>query len=84
VPRTWLITFGAYALLCIANLAALAQESPLGQTVALKILPESPTATTRYPAQLSVLGIQPDGSAIDLTSDPKLSIELQSSETARL
>jgi hypothetical protein len=84
VPRTWLITFGAYALLCIANLAARAQESSLGQTVALKILPESPTATTRYPAQLSVLAIQPDGSAIDLTSDPKLSIELQSSETAQL
>ncbi len=84
MPRTWLITFGAYALLCIANLAARAQESSLGQTVALKILPESPTATTRYPAQLSVLGIQPDGSAIDLTSDPKLSIELQSSETAQL
>lgn len=84
MPRTWLITFGAYALLCIANLAALAQESSLGQTVALKILPESPTATTRYPAQLSVLGIQPDGSAIDLTSDPKLSIELQSSETAQV
>ncbi|MCE2809794.1 MAG: DUF1549 and DUF1553 domain-containing protein [Planctomycetaceae bacterium] len=84
MPRTWLITFGAYALLCIANLAARAQESSLGQTVALKILPESPTATTRYPAQLSVLAIQPDGSAIDLTSDPKLSIELQSSETAQL
>jgi hypothetical protein len=84
VPRTWLITFGAYALLCIANLAALAQESSLGKSVALKILPESPTATTRYPAQLSVLGIQPDGSAIDLTSEPKLSIELQSSETARV
>lgn len=84
MPRTWLITFGAYALLCIANLAARAQESSLGQTVALKILPESPTATTRYPAQLSVLGIQPDGSAIDLTSDPKLSIELQSSETAQV
>ncbi|MFM9061448.1 MAG: DUF1553 domain-containing protein [Pirellula sp.] len=84
MPRTWLITFGAYALLCIANLAALAQESSLGKSVALKILPESPTATTRYPAQLSVLGIQPDGSAIDLTSDPKLSIELQSSETARV
>lgn len=84
MPRTWLITFGAYALLCIANLAARAQESSLGQTVALKILPESPTATTRYPAQLSILGIQPDGSAIDLTSDPKLSIELQSSETAQL
>jgi hypothetical protein len=84
VLRLWLLTFGAYALLCVANPAALAQGSSLDESVALKILPESPIATTRYPAQLSVLGIQSDGSAIDLTNDPKLTIELQSQEIARI
>lgn len=65
-------------------LVALGQESFGADLQALKILPETLHTSPRYPAQLSIVGIQSDGSQIDLTGDPKLRLQLRSQEFARL
>jgi hypothetical protein len=50
----------------------------------LKILPKTLYTSPRYPAELTVLLVQPDGTALDVTSDERLQWQIQSPNHTRI
>lgn len=76
----WFSNFG-FSLFGLSVLAWGFEEPGL---VSLKILPERVVATSRYSGELLVLATKSDGTSIDVTSDPRLDLQVESPELAEL
>jgi len=75
--RRWAVVSTALSCLILQSLFA-------SEIVSLEIMPSSLQVSQRYQAQFAVVAVDSDGTAIDITGDPRLTLKIQSDAIARV